>query len=318
MWLLYLLHDHRDPSRAPGAFPEKLQQYIELQRAIFERLTPLGADPAARDAARHVRVPGSLHTGTEGTVKWWIQGEGAAAYSYSLTQLCQLFGVQPAKRHSRERAALEEPEKEKHRRGWVALNKRRLREFSVLRSMRGGFSEGCRNNAAMIYAWLLRTNGVPRHAAAVEVNVMGAECHPHLTPSACRDAVKTGFGPRMARMLDQTISDRLDVTPSEAAMLEKLRPATRFKPQDPPLPEPVPSGIQARRILERRTKITEVTAELGWVPSVRQMARRLREAGFQGNRQTVFKDYRALGITTARTRAARAEPKSWQLALSGG
>ena len=41
---------------------------------------------------------------------------------------------------------------------------------------------------------------------------------------------------RMPRMLDQTISDRLDVTPSEAALLEKLRPATRFKPKDPAPP----------------------------------------------------------------------------------
>src|ERR1019366_102151 len=106
--------------------------------------------------------------------------------------------------------------------GWVALNRRRLREFSLLRSMRGGFSKGCRNNAAMIYAWLLRTNGESRHEAAGEVNLMGTECHPRLTPSACRDAVKTGFGPRMARMLDQPISDRLNVTPSEAAMLEGL------------------------------------------------------------------------------------------------
>src|ERR1035438_3826471 len=95
----------------------------------------------------------------------------------------------------------------------------------------------------MIYAWLLRTNGVPRHEAAVEVNLMGSECNPRLTPSACRGAVKTGFGRRMARMRDQTISDRLDVTPSEAAMLERLPPATRFKQTDPAPPAPTPSEI---------------------------------------------------------------------------
>jgi hypothetical protein len=316
MWLLYLLHDQRDPSRAPGAFPEKLAQYFRLQKAIVERLAIVGADPSARDAARHIRVPGSLHTGAEDTVKWWIQGEGAAAYSYSLTQLCQLFGVQPAKRHVRERAAIEEPEKEKHRRGWVALSKRRLREFSLLRSMRGGFPKGCRNNAAMLYAWLLRTNGVSRHEAAVEVNLMGAECRPPLTLSECRGAVKTGFGPRMVRMLDQTISDRLNVTPGEAAMLEGLGPATTFKPKDPAPPAPMPSEIQARTIMERRGRITEVVAELGLVPSVREMGKRLIKAGFRGNHQTVFKDYRALGIKSDRTHAARAELKSRQLLLS--
>lgn len=111
MWLLYLLHDHRDPSRAPGAFPEKLERYYALQRAIIGRLTPLGADPTAIDPARHIRVPGSFHTGGEEAVEWWIQGQGVAAYSYSLEELCQLFGVREANRHPRERAAIEEPEK---------------------------------------------------------------------------------------------------------------------------------------------------------------------------------------------------------------
>jgi hypothetical protein len=315
MWLLYLLHDHRDPSRAPGAFPEKLEQYFVLQRAIIDRLATLGADAGARDAARHIRVPGSLHTVAEESVKWWIQGEGGAAYSYSLTQLCQLFGVQFAKRHVRERAALEEPEKEKHRRGWVALNRRRLRQFSLLRSMRGGFSKGCRNNAAMIYAWLLRTNGVSRREAAVEVNRMGAECRPPLAPSAARDAIKTGFGRRMTRMLDQTLSDRLNVTSSEAAMLEGLPPAARFKPKDPAPPPLTPTQVQARTIMERRAKITAILAELGRVPSVREMGNRLIQAGYRGNHQTVFKDYRALGIKWDRTREALAELKSRQLQL---
>jgi hypothetical protein len=30
----------------------------------------------------------------------------------------------------------------------------RLRDFNRLRALRGGFSEGCQNNAAKIYAWL--------------------------------------------------------------------------------------------------------------------------------------------------------------------
>lgn len=315
MWLLYLLHDHRDPTRAPGAFPEKLEQYFALQRAIIDRLAPLGADAGARDAGRHIRVPGSLHTGAEDSVKWWIQGEGPRAYSYSLSELCQLFGVEAPQWHVRERAAIEEPEKEKHRRGWVALNRRRMREFSLLRTMRGGFSKGCRNNAAMIYAWLLRTNGVPRREATVEVNRMGAECHPPLPLSACRDAVKTGFGRRMTRMLDQTISDRLNLAPSEAAMLEGLPPATRFKPKDPAPPAPMPSEIQARRIMARREKITRIIAELGAVPALRDMGRQLIDAGFSGNHQTVSKDYLALGIKSDRTREARAELKSRQLQL---
>jgi hypothetical protein len=169
----------------------------------------------------------------------------------------------------------------------------------------------------MIYAWLLRTNRVPRREAAVEVNLMAAECHPPLTPSACRDAVKTGLGLRMARMRDQTISDRLDVTPNEAAMLERLAPATRFKPRDPVPPPPMPSEIQARTIMDRRERIARVIADLGYVPPVRDMARRLAEAGLKGNHDTVDRAYKAFAISSGRTRAARDEMKSRQPLLPG-
>ena len=56
MWLIYLLHDPKDPTRAPGAFPEKLAQYFRLQKAIVERLAIVGADPCGKDATRYLRV----------------------------------------------------------------------------------------------------------------------------------------------------------------------------------------------------------------------------------------------------------------------
>lgn len=316
MWLIFLLHDPKDTSRAPGAFPEKLELYFKLQRAIFSRLSTLGADPVAKDAARYCRVPGSLHTGSEQYAQWWIQGEGPAAYSYSLPQLCQLFGVEAPVRHAKERAAIDCPDKEKHRRGWKALNARRLSQFSLLRSMRGGFSQGTRNSAAMIYAWLLRVNGVPRHDAAVEVNIMGSECRPPLTPAECRGAVKTGFGPRMARMLDQTISDRLEVTVNEAVTIECL-PASKFIVDAPAAPTvPAASEIQARTILERREAITRIIAELGTIPPLREMGRRLIVAGFSGSPRTIFLDYQALRIESNRTRASREAERAKQLVLS--
>jgi hypothetical protein len=99
MWLLYLLHDHRDPSRAPRAFPEKLEQYFALQRAIIQRLAFLGADAGASDAVRHIRLPGSLHTGAESRVSWWIQGGrgGLQLFAHSIV---------PAVRRAAHQAAL--------------------------------------------------------------------------------------------------------------------------------------------------------------------------------------------------------------------
>jgi hypothetical protein len=144
---------------------------------------------------------------------------------------------------------------------------------------------------------------------------MGAACHPRLTPSECRGAVKGGFSRRMIRMTDRTIADRLDITPEEAALLKRFRPATRFGVAKEP--QSRAADIRAETILERRERIRSTIAEIGKVPPVREMGRMLLEAGFRGNHQTVQNDYRALGIQSERTRAARLEQKSKQLVLSG-
>jgi hypothetical protein len=62
--------------------------------------------------------------------------------------------------------------------------------------------------------------------------------------------------------------------------------------------------------LERRAEIQRLIEEAGDVPKVREMARVLNEKGFQGNHQTVFKDYQALGIKWDRQRQAKPKPLS--------
>src|ERR1039457_5079206 len=118
-------------------------------------------------------------------------------------------------------------------------------------------------------------------------------------------------------MTDQTIADWLGLPPVESAELEKFPPATRFKPANIGPPEPSPSEQQKALIMARRGKITQIIAEVGAVPALRDMGRRLIEGGSSGNHQTVAKDYLVLGIRSKRTRAARAEEKSKQLVISG-
>jgi hypothetical protein len=310
MWFLYLLHDPKDPTRAQGAFPDKLEMYFRLQRAIGERLATLGSDPCARDAARYLRVPGSLHTGSEQYARWWIQGEGPRTYSYSLAELCRLFDVSPPMRHHREVVAINPTRSEAKRRGWVALNARRLREFDLIREFRGGFSEGARNIAALFYAWFLRCNGVKCDEAAAYVRKLGSECHPPLSPRECVGAIKTAYSWNRVKdqkpiwMRDQTIADGLAVTPEEVATLDLRLPPAGGR-QGPP--DPAPAEVRAKSIQERRAEIARIIAELGKIPTARDMGRRLIEAGFRGNHRTVLMDYAALGVESSRTRAARSE-----------
>jgi hypothetical protein len=265
MWLLWLLQDPKDPDQAQGAFVEKLELYARVQRAIYEKLASIGADPAARDPARYIRIRGSLHTGSEQYVQWWIQDSANSGFTYTLTELAQFFGAQAPTLNTGVKEIFEVKKQiPNNRRGWIALNERRLREFELLLALRaGGFDRGCRNRAAMLYAWLLRCNGWGRTEAASRVRIMAVNCRPPLTLSECRGAVKTGFGRKMRKVRDQTISDLLNITPDESAALEKFPPATRFQTkQIPAAPEP-PIQNRDAGIQNRRLAISAIVEELG-------------------------------------------------------
>jgi len=195
MWLLWFLDDAKCPGQPPRAFPEKLRLYLQLNRAIGERLCSLGADAAARDAVRLMRVPGSIHPlDTEGPrVKYWIQaGEHGKPYSYKLDDLARWFLVASPDLAPVERKALLEAERDagNRARGFVQLNARRLREFSLLRAMRGGFAEGCRNHAVLVYAWLLRCSRVAPDAILREAQTLAAECKPPLSAASSGVSLK--------------------------------------------------------------------------------------------------------------------------------
>lgn len=300
MWLLWLLHDSKDPMKPQRAWPEKQVLYYQLQRAICDRLAHIGSDAAARDAVRLARVPGSIHTGTVQRVKYWIQaGEGGRGYSYTLDQLADLFAVERRKLPAKVKKALTECEKPKtqRRKGWEALNLRRLREFELLRSMRAGFREGHRNHAALLYAWLLGRNGLSREDVATQVSIMGADCKPPLSPSQCRDAVRTGLSRKISRITEQTIADWLDITPEESGALEKFPAASRFVPGRQPQKTvadwkaPRDGKKQMRQVL-----IREIIAQLGRVPPVRDMAILIAEKGITVSSVSIWKDYREMNF----------------------
>ena len=255
MWLLWLLHDVKDESAPPRAFPEKVELYHRLQRAIGQRFATIGADLAAKDVARLARVPGSVHTVSSVPVKYWLQlDERRCGFTYTLPQLAAYFPVEAVVDRPRAvRDALTESANPNKRRGWEAMHRRRLADFQILYAIRGGFEEGCRNNGALIYAWLLKCNRTRRVEVETVVLAFGAKCRPPLSPADCRHAVRSAYARKgdgkacFARMLDQTISDWLRVTPEESRLM-KFPPASQFggaKPIEKPV---VPSNRKNARL----------------------------------------------------------------------
>ena len=82
----------------------------------------------------------------------------------------------------------------------------------------------------------------------------------------------------------------LAITDTAASYLQTLRPAapiTRITPAD------------------RRAVIRQTIATLGYVPSTRDMAGRLKAQGITGNWTTIARDYQALGLVAARPQGGR-------------
>jgi hypothetical protein len=297
-WLLWLLREASDPLLAQRAWPEKLDLYSQIQRAIYERLADIGADPAGTDSTRHIRVPGSLHTGSERLVTWHIQSNGTGDFVYTIQDMAQFFGVKGRELEKWSQNAFDRQRNPNKKKGWLALNDYRLRDFERLRSLRGGFNKGHRNSAVLVYAWLLMHQGVNRSEAHEAVLKLARESRPPLSLRECKTAVNSVFG-RKIRFSEQNIADRLDITPAEFAHLEQYNPATRFHHKRvPPGAPPRPKAPNAE--VRRAAILAIVNGRGGQVPPCRMMAELLKEQGFQVAYVQVSKDYRVLELKTER------------------
>lgn len=301
LWLVWLLHDETNRDVAPRAWPEKLRRYKRIQQEFHCRLTHLGAD--AKDALRVTRVPGSIHRSTGIRVRYTVQLDGAGhRYSYSIDELATYLciteegprqGISPRSVSGRSR-------------GPRALTEYRMRDFLTLAELRGGgFDEGCRNHAAMYYAWLLKCNRVPIDQALRRVTELGTRCRPPLSHSECAGAIKSGYNrtwtsnirktgghPGPPSIKFRTVADWLDITPDESKHLIKYPPAARFLQPEPA--ELRRSRQQARQ--ERWAAIRKIVSENGTVPSLREMQHFLKTAGHSVSQVTVMNDFKALGL----------------------
>lgn len=310
VWLVWLLRDSKNAMLAPRAWPEKQQQYRCVQQRIHECLANLGAD--AQDALRLLRVPGSIHTVSGERVRYFVQADDAGCcFSYTLDEIVAHFGLRRA--DWSHRLALKTPERSSSRRssrrwrGPKALTEYRMKDFVRLLGLRrGGFDKGCRNRAALYYAWLLKCRRIPKDDALRKVTNLGTACRPPLSAAECRDAVKSGYSRNWTSGIAkatakhappsikyQTVSDWLDIKPEEAAQLKKYPPASRFgRKQTQATPRPT----RRRLAQDRRSKIRRIVAENGVVPSLRKMRQLLIEAGHVVSHVTVMYDYQVLAL----------------------
>jgi hypothetical protein len=309
LWAFWLLHDEADPAQAhTGAYADNpgnhLLLYQRIHREIGRRLAWLGADPAATDAARYVRMPGSFRNDVEAVVLWeWPANTPMA--SYSLRELARLLGLeQPASKSSAARAS-PAGVRPARRHGFDVANRNKLAAVRRLQALRGGgFGEGHRNLAAFILAACLRRNGATAADTLLQVEALARDCRPPLPHGECLAVVRSVYKDHRSRKMSyRYIADQLAVTPAEAQSIsEHLRkpfPAAHESPVT--APRIGPAGRRATQRMLRRLLIRNLVEGLGLVPSSRQLQVLLRPSGMETTHVTLQADLRALGFNAQRS-----------------
>lgn len=316
MWLLWLLHDADRPEQAHcGAWNkdefDPLMIYSKINKALIQKLAPLGADLQCSDGAKYIRVPGSFRTDQETQVWWSIQGNGSQGFSYTLWELADLVGVQCRRTVSAE-VTIREAERKLPKRysGWVAAKEAQLCVIETLISLRaGGFVKGYRRKGALVYAMALYHTGRTRQEAFAAVREYGQGCTPVFAAGDCDDQTKSGY--KGFRWSYLKIASELGVTRGEAEIISQ-RIGHVFPCADGELIQVVRANgrlTQSQALTLRRSTILRIVSEEGVLPC-RVMFQRLRAEGVEiGNYVSVSTDYQALGLVSPRAGRLRSNAR---------
>ena len=333
VYLLWLLRDETDPAKLPHAWPEKIELYKACNRALVQRLQDfhLPADPKAIDAARVLRVPGSIHRKALRRVGYVIQlDEHGKGFTYTLPELAAALDLQAiscdlpdqARRlaHPATYRRAKKPGSAPLRsHGVKALNSLRAQDLLTLSQWRGGFlkrgskypdgstSPG-RKWALSLYANCLRGSGVDQAEALAAVLSMASTMRPPY-PSDTPDQdppIETIVAAEYAeakrrRWSNAKLCPLLGVT---AAVARELDLQT-IRPLDVALEADQARPLQADVIAARRDFVRQYIERYG-VITARRLANVYKAHGFMGaNHETANQDMQALGFFSTRSTGGR-------------
>ena len=332
VYLFWLLQDVKNPALPPRAWPEKIQLYKLCNRALnaLLRTHALPADKAAVDAARVLRVPGSIHRKTGRRVEYIVQLDQAGkGFVYTLPQLATFLKLPaPAADLPATTRALARPAQYRRVKrpgtaplrshGAQVLHALRAQDLLTLETWRGGFkkrgekyedgstSPG-RRYVLMLYAGFLRGAKETPEATTAALQTMAENMRPPYPsgpPSEdepIESIVQAEYAGKKRQWKNETLCALLGITAALARELElqTIRPPNVAHEADRARPLRV-DIVKARREFARQylERYRRVTA--------RGLANAYHHAGFIGaNRQTANDDLNALGYVVNRSAGGR-------------
>jgi hypothetical protein len=320
LWLFWLLRDSNDPSLPVRAWNEKICEWKAIQKDLCLKFHYLSSDQDAIDASHTTRVSGSFRTTTGGIVRHSIQTVNGDVPRYTLNEITVSLGIKSRKPTPPPKKTLTHPNRG---RGPKARWAKALRNFEKLCDIRK-FNFGNADikkgygRAAWVYAVILKANGVTikeRRKHVIEFGHQAGFGQKQILSAIEHSKDFQIFRPGFGSITNQTIADKLKITPAESEQLESWPCATEF--QSGKLPTPSRSELRAAVTRLRLAEIRKIIDQLGFTPSVRGMAELLKENGFKVSKSQVAKDYRKLGLTATKSLSEAMEVSFQEWSLSG-
>jgi hypothetical protein len=309
LYLFWLLRDETDPTMPARSYSAaRVAFYKQVNRALHERLAiaNLPIDRGAHDAARVLRVPGSLHStagkSAEYTAALFSNTRNPSG-TYTLGELADLVGAKAianttkAIGYEAPKTGLRNPNK---REGYRAQANYAAEDIDAIFQHQGGFKHGKRRKALTIYATFLKQAGESKPDALKACRLLAANCEPSYpdlpaddkTSPSVAEIVNAAWATRRKRYKRALLADFFDVTPAMAKDLE--------------LRSIVPAIVKtmranARQLANRKTareiRRRHISHYLTEYPtaSAREVFRALTRKGIATNPQTVNEDMNALG-----------------------
>jgi hypothetical protein len=338
VYLFWMLRDVKDPAKLPHAWPEAIEAYKRVNKALQARLhdqAQLPVDLQAFDVARVLRNPGTLHSKNGRRATYWLRGDRRGGFVYTLPELAEaldlpaLDGDLPDQTRKLARPAQYRKVKNPgaaplRSHGTLALNALRAQDLLTLCHARGGFlkrgmkyadrstSPG-RRFMLTLYANFLRGSGADPAAALDAVRSMAANMLPPWpdepgdpTP---QDLVAAEYAtPRRRRWSNAKLCALLGVSADMARELDlkTIRPLDVATEADQARP------LQGDVIQARREWLREyIHAHPNPGGGGRWTARKVRDAlsAFSPypwqNHETANQDLNAIGYMMTRSRGGR-------------
>ena len=344
LWALWLLRDNRNPNESPPAFPSLKGLYKRINKTLNARLGKIGADTQATDAARFLRVPGSVNTKGPSKVSYLLAAnpEGKP-FTYTLEELADFFQL-PRPRiteATRDLADGDPSAKLKGQQGSLGRWTRELQRFIRLRQLRAenppAFPKGQRSRALRFYAGLLvrvrsgalacerrggkltpeqeplarMTDAEIRNAVRLLLLECATDAADPITSSDANSAVRAalaagGIGGEL-NPTHQTIANWFRITPEEAAQLPRSNhgPFPFWEGADTSRHLPEFTYTRAEVAEARRALILAYVQGKPEVPTLRAIRDAIAEFDFRATERTIMKDLAALGIPNPRGRPAK-------------